>query len=139
MAGRRTQTTSFATIALMLMFLASVDAASDNNGEYSPCSDTTVARSDGFSLGFAFAGETSFFFNRTQQLSPCDSRLRLSSSNSQFALFRPKVDEISLLTVNSTTSLVSSLSLSLRFAFSLGFKLCIFLEWKITICIIPYF
>ncbi|KAF3950846.1 hypothetical protein CMV_023447, partial [Castanea mollissima] len=82
----------------------SVDAASDNNVDYSPCSDTTVARSDGFSLGFAFAGEASFVFNTTQQLSPCDSRLRLSSSNSLFALFRPKVDEISLLTVNSTTS-----------------------------------
>ena len=129
MAVRRTQTTSFATITLILMVLVSVDAASDNNGQYSPCGDTTVARSDGFSLGFAFAGKTSFYFNTTQQLSPCDSRLGLSSSNSLFALFRPKVDEISLLTVNSTTSLVSSLSLSLslslRFAFSLGFKLCV--------------
>ena len=127
MAVRRTQTTSFATITLILMVLVSVDAASDNNGQYSPCGDTTVARSDGFSLGFAFAGKTSFYFNTTQQLSPCDSRLGLSSSNSLFALFRPKVDEISLLTVNSTNSLVSSLSLSLslRFAFSLGFKLCV--------------
>lgn len=105
MAVRRAQTTSFATITLILMVLVSVDAASDNNGQYSPCGDTTVARSDGFSLGFAFAGKTSFYFNTTQQLSPCDSRLGLSSSNSLFAIFRPKVDEISLLTVNSTTSL----------------------------------
>ena len=28
----------------------------------SPCSDMTVVGSDGFSLGFAFAGKTSFFF-----------------------------------------------------------------------------
>ena len=46
-------------------FLVSVNVASGNNGEYSSCSDTMVARSDGFSLGFAFAGKTSFFFNTT--------------------------------------------------------------------------
>ncbi|KAK9993465.1 hypothetical protein SO802_023168 [Lithocarpus litseifolius] len=92
----------------MLMALVSIDAASDNNGQYSPCADTTMARSNEFSLGLNFAGKTSFYFNTTQQLSPCDSRLRLSSSNSLFALFRPKVDEISLLTVNSTTSLGNS-------------------------------
>ncbi|RRT39681.1 hypothetical protein B296_00045999 [Ensete ventricosum] len=37
-------------------------------------------------------------------LSPCDSRLSLSSRGAQLAVFRPKVDEISLLTVNTTTN-----------------------------------
>ncbi|THU46872.1 hypothetical protein C4D60_Mb09t09510 [Musa balbisiana] len=38
------------------------------------------------------------------QLSPCDSRLSLSSRGAQLAVFRPKVDEISLLTVNTATN-----------------------------------
>ncbi|XP_030457950.1 uncharacterized protein LOC115678682 [Syzygium oleosum] len=75
----------------------------DTNGVYSPCQDTTVQRSDGFSFAIAFAPRTSFFYNGTQQLSPCDSRLSLSSAGSQIALFRPKVDEISLLTINTSS------------------------------------
>ncbi|KAI6673959.1 hypothetical protein NL676_001865, partial [Syzygium grande] len=52
----------------------------DTNGVYSPCQDTTV-----------------------QSSPPCDSRLSLSSAGSQIALFRPKVDEISLLTINTSS------------------------------------
>lgn len=78
----------------------------DNNHVYSPCRDTTVQKDDGFTFGIAFASKTSFFLNNNAslQLSPCDKRLSLSNSNSQLSLFRPKVDEISLLTINTTSS-----------------------------------
>ncbi|XP_051152325.1 uncharacterized protein LOC127266211 [Andrographis paniculata] len=79
-----------------------LEAASDTNNVYSPCTDTAVQRSDGFTFGIAFAAVTAFF-NNNVQLSPCDSRLSLSSANSQISVFRPKVDEISLLTVNTSS------------------------------------
>jgi len=103
---RRTPTMSFTTIAAILAAAIAVlsVSASDNNRVYSPCLDTTVARSDGFTFGIAFAAKNSFLYNSTLQLSPCDSRLHLSTANSQIAVFRPKVDEISLLTVNSSSS-----------------------------------
>ncbi|XP_020271122.1 uncharacterized protein LOC109846307 [Asparagus officinalis] len=68
-----------------------------------PCADAKVQRFDGFTFGIAFASKDSFFSGQTQ-LSPCDKRLSLSSNGAQIAVFRPKVDEISLLTINSTTS-----------------------------------
>lgn len=77
--------------------------SSDNNHMYSPCGDTKVERSDGFTFAIAFASRSSFFLNNSQQLSPCDRRLSLSSSTSQIAVFRPKVDEISLLTINTSS------------------------------------
>ncbi|GAB2272633.1 hypothetical protein Dimus_007455 [Dionaea muscipula] len=86
----------FATIPILIY-------GGDTNHVYSPCSDTTVQRGDGFTFGIAFASRSSFFFNGSVQLSPCDRRLSLSSSNSQLAVFRPKVDEISLLTINAST------------------------------------
>jgi hypothetical protein len=48
-------------------------------------------------------------------LFPYDSRLHLSTAKSQIVVFWTKGDEISLLTVNSSSSLVNSLSLSLGF------------------------
>ncbi|KAF3442762.1 hypothetical protein FNV43_RR16679 [Rhamnella rubrinervis] len=90
------------TLILLLVTVGSV-VASDTNHVYGPCSDTKVERSDGFTFGIVFASRNSFFLNATQQLSPCDRRLTLSNSNSQIAVFRPKVDEISLLTVNSSS------------------------------------
>ncbi|KAK6136818.1 hypothetical protein DH2020_029441 [Rehmannia glutinosa] len=57
---------------------------------------------DGFTFGLVFSSRDSFFFNHTQ-LSPCDRRLSLSGNSGQLAVFRPKVDEISLLSINSTT------------------------------------
>ncbi|XP_043722692.1 uncharacterized protein LOC122669878 [Telopea speciosissima] len=89
-------------IALVLTMMVLVDAA-NTNPVYQPCSDTTVQTGDGFTFGIAFASRTSFFYNHSQ-LSPCDRRLSLSSANSQLALFRPKVDEISLLTINTTSN-----------------------------------
>uniref|UniRef100_A0A7N0UUY3 Expp1 protein n=1 Tax=Kalanchoe fedtschenkoi TaxID=63787 RepID=A0A7N0UUY3_KALFE len=94
----------FPTILLPIFaVLVSSIHAGDTNRIYSPCTDTTIQKSDGFTFGIAFAPRTSFVFNNTLQLSPCDSRLSLSSANSQLAVFRPKVDEISLLTVNTST------------------------------------
>lgn len=77
----------------------------DNNHVYYPCKDTTIQRNDGFTFGLAFASRSSFFPNNNNsvQLSPCDKRLSLSTSNSQVAVFRPKVDEISLLTINTSS------------------------------------
>lgn len=103
------------TVMLLLAMVGSIGAG-DTNHAYLPCSDTKVAKSDGFTFAIAFASRNSFFFNNTLQLSPCDRRLSLPNSNSQIAVFRPKVDEISLLTVNSSSfSPVISLSLSLSY------------------------
>ncbi|XP_020203422.1 uncharacterized protein LOC109788969 [Cajanus cajan] len=89
---------------LMLMLTLSVVAADTNtNRVYQPCADARIKRSDGFTFGIAFSSRDSFFYNQSLQLSPCDRRLSLASSNSQLALFRPKVDEISLLTINTST------------------------------------
>lgn len=90
--------TQMVVIAVM-MFVA--DGA-DKNEVFSPCSDAQVQKLDGFTFGLAFSTMESFFFNQTQ-LSPCDQRLSLSSKNAQLALFRPKVDQISFLTINSST------------------------------------
>jgi hypothetical protein len=87
-------------VVAMTSFMAS--SSSDNNHVYSPCADTTVSRSDGFTFGIAFASMDSFTYNKTL-LSPCDSRLSLSQKNAQLSVFRPKVDEISLLTINTSS------------------------------------
>jgi len=91
-----------AVAAAAALLLASLAAGDDHNGVYDPCADTTVRRGDGFTLGVAFAGRDAFFSGGVQ-LSPCDSRLGLAN-RAQVALFRPKVDEISLLTINSSSS-----------------------------------
>lgn len=95
-----------AVLRVAVTFLAVVTvavSAGDTNNVYQPCADTKVQRFDGFTFGIAFASKESFFFNQTQ-LSPCDRRLPLSSNGGQLSVFRPKVDEISLLTINTTTS-----------------------------------
>ncbi|KAL6894581.1 hypothetical protein ACP4OV_008679 [Aristida adscensionis] len=93
--------TRLAALALAVLCLARAAAARDTNGVYEPCSDARIQRGDGFTFGVAFASYGAFF-SGTTQLSPCDRRLGLASS-AQLAVFRPKVDEISLLTVNTTT------------------------------------
>uniref|UniRef100_A0A0A9DZ87 Uncharacterized protein n=1 Tax=Arundo donax TaxID=35708 RepID=A0A0A9DZ87_ARUDO len=87
-------------LAVAVCCLAQV-AARDTNGVFEPCSDARIQRGDGFTFGVAFAGYSSFFSGPTQ-LSPCDRRLSLAST-AQLTVFRPTVDEISLLTVNTTT------------------------------------
>ncbi|GFQ03847.1 hypothetical protein PHJA_002528500 [Phtheirospermum japonicum] len=91
--------TLFLIITMIMMVLVH---AEDTNHVFDPCSDAKVQRSDGFTFGLAFSSRNSFFFNQTQ-LSPCDRRLSLSGNGGQLAVFRPKVDEISLLTINTTT------------------------------------
>lgn len=90
---------------MMIMLTVAVfivtEASDDTNKVFQPCSDTKIQRSDGFTFGIAFSSRESFFNNKSQ-LSPCDRRLSLSSSGSQLSIFRPKVDEISLLTINTT-------------------------------------
>lgn len=87
-------------VAIMMMMLVADGA--DKNKIFSPCSDARIQRLDGFTFGLAFSSKESFTFNNTQ-LSPCDQRLALQSKQSQLALFRPKVDQISLLTINSSS------------------------------------
>ncbi|OVA07180.1 hypothetical protein BVC80_1289g101 [Macleaya cordata] len=91
-------------MVMIMMMVVVVDGSENTNRVYQPCSDTKIQRSDGFSFGIAFSSRDSFYYNQSQQLSPCDGRLSLSSpnSNSKLALFRPKVDEISLLTINTS-------------------------------------
>ncbi|XP_006651640.2 uncharacterized protein LOC102702926 [Oryza brachyantha] len=88
-------------VGLALASLASLAAAGDGNGVYDPCSDARIQRGDGFSFGIAFANAAAFY-SGSVELSPCDRRLNLASP-AQLAVFRPKVDEISLLTINTTT------------------------------------
>ena len=84
-----------------LLTVLSVGARANTNTVYSPCTDTTVLKNDGFTLGLAIASNRSFFLSRIQ-FSPCDLRLQDRLRDSKIALFRPKVDEISLLIVNHT-------------------------------------
>lgn len=101
----RSQAAAAVAIFLAVMMAGSSEAG-DHNAVFSPCSDATVRRRDGFTFGIAFSNLDSFYLNqnRTLQLSPCDGRLSLSSGGAQLAVFRPKVDEISLLTVDTTTN-----------------------------------
>lgn len=88
-------------LALALAFAASLasPAAGDTNRVYDPCTDAKIQRGDGFTFGLAFAANGAFYSGSTQ-LSPCDRRL---TQLSQLSVFRPMVDEISLLTINTTT------------------------------------
>ncbi|ERN03833.1 hypothetical protein AMTRI_Chr05g65190 [Amborella trichopoda] len=88
---------------VIIAMVAIVAMADDNNNVFQPCEDAKIQKSDGFTFGIAFSLRPSFFVNDTTQLSPCDRRLSLSTSNAQLAIFRPKVDQISLLTINTTT------------------------------------
>ncbi|KAF3959765.1 hypothetical protein ACB098_08G090800 [Castanea mollissima] len=89
---------------MMMMLMKTLDAA-NTNGLYQPCGDTKIQRSDGFTFGIAFSTKDSFYYNQnlSHQLSPCDRRLSLATINSQLAVFRPKVDDISLLTINTSS------------------------------------
>ncbi|KAM0924778.1 hypothetical protein ACQ4PT_004705 [Festuca glaucescens] len=98
-----TTTSRWAAAVLVAAFLlaAAAFAREDTNGVYEPCADATVQRGDGFTFGVVFAGHDAFTSGGVQ-LSPCDSRLKLTEARAPVALFRPTVDEISLLTVNAS-------------------------------------
>ncbi|XP_047339082.1 uncharacterized protein LOC124942596 [Impatiens glandulifera] len=93
-------TTIFLIIWAMIMMIKS--DAFDTNDVFSPCLDAKVQKWDGFTFGLAFSSKESFFFNQTQ-LSPCDKRLPLSEKSAKLAVYRPKIDEISLLTIDGDT------------------------------------
>ncbi|KAK6916495.1 hypothetical protein RJ641_019356 [Dillenia turbinata] len=87
----------------MMLLTRMVVNAKDTNPVYDPCSDAKVQRWDGFSFGIAFSSKESFFKDQIQ-LSPCDGRLPLAgSSNAALAVFRPKVDQLSLLSIDAKT------------------------------------
>lgn len=88
-------------MTMMMMMMKSYAYADDTNIIFSPCDDAKVKKGDGFTFGLAFSTKESFFLDQTQ-LSPCDSRLALATKNAKLAIFRPKVDEISLLSIDST-------------------------------------
>ncbi|KAL6494751.1 hypothetical protein OROGR_031551 [Orobanche gracilis] len=100
MVGRCISLVLMTTTTMVMMVLVNGD---DTNRVFNPCSDAKVQKRDGFTFGISFSSRDSFFFNRTQ-LSPCDPRLSLSGKSAQLAVFRPKVDEISLLTINTSST-----------------------------------
>ncbi|KAJ0028558.1 hypothetical protein Pint_36191 [Pistacia integerrima] len=114
------------TILFLLLLTTSslLVESGDTNHVYLPCSDTKVQIDDGFTFAIAFAQRTSFIYNNSLQLSPCDRRLALSSANSQIAVFRPKVDEISLLTINTSSFSPVTFSPSLQLSFSYSYCFC---------------
>lgn len=89
------------TTMMIMIVMKGAKAFGDSNNVFDPCSDTKVQKNDGFTFGLAFSSKDSFFSNQVQ-LSPCDSRLSLASGKAKLAMFRPKVDVISLLTINSS-------------------------------------
>ncbi|XP_020594914.1 uncharacterized protein LOC110035018 [Phalaenopsis equestris] len=107
-------TLAVAVEILSLCLVLILADARDENHVFQPCEDAKIQRWDGFTFGLAFSDRDSFFFNGTQ-LSPCDSRLSLANKGAQLAVFRPKVDEISLLTINTTTSFAPVRSISVPF------------------------
>lgn len=107
---------SLSLFVVIINLISLGESISDTNNVYSPCADALVQRSDGFTFGIAFADRSAFFINGSVQLSPCDHRISLSTSNSQLASFRPKVDEISLLTI-STSNFMPVLLLFLTWNF----------------------
>ena len=99
------QTLTLLVVALTIAgggFNRAAALGGNTNNVYSPCSDTRIQRSDGFTFGIAFSSRASFFLNQTVLLSPCDRRLTLAAMNSQLSIFRPKIDEISLLSINTS-------------------------------------
>ncbi|XP_047092727.1 uncharacterized protein LOC124704506 [Lolium rigidum] len=101
MAATSMRAAAVVVAALLLAAAAAASAREDTNGVYEPCADATVQRGDGFTFGVVFAGRDAFS-NGGVQLSPCDGRLKLADARVPVALFRPTVDEISLLTVNAS-------------------------------------
>ncbi|MED6168382.1 hypothetical protein PIB30_011003 [Stylosanthes scabra] len=101
--------TCFLMMIMVAMFVTTTYAAGDTNNVYSPCLDAKVKTGDGFTFGIAFASDKqSFFQGNGPQLSPCDRRLDLAANGATVAAFRPKVDEISLLTILRNDTTVSS-------------------------------
>ncbi|XWS54853.1 hypothetical protein CRYUN_Cryun10bG0125300 [Craigia yunnanensis] len=65
-------------VGIMTMSMMIAAIADDTNGVFSPCEDSEVQKSDGFTFGLAFSKKEFFFFDNIQ-LSPCDNRFALAS------------------------------------------------------------
>ncbi|KAG8097671.1 hypothetical protein GUJ93_ZPchr0013g36228 [Zizania palustris] len=128
MASASAPPPSLLLVAMALAALAWMAAAGDSNGAYDPCSDARIQRGDGFTFGIAFASAGALYPGPVQ-LSPCDRRLNLASSSAQLATFRPKVDEISLLTINTTTGFNPASSGGYMVAFAVS-SFTLVLEFK---------
>ncbi|KAJ9561216.1 hypothetical protein OSB04_006376 [Centaurea solstitialis] len=93
--------TKIMIFTVMAMMMAMAVRCLDTNNVFNPCSDAKVKSRDGFTFGFAFSSKESFF-DKQIQLSPCDRRLALGGTDARLAVFRPKVDELTYLTINRT-------------------------------------
>ncbi|KAF3529670.1 hypothetical protein DY000_02039836 [Brassica cretica] len=92
---------------------SSLTSAGDENHVYSPCSDFT-ARSAMDYFWNCLHGERFFLWYQSfrsvfsmrslSPLAPCDRRRLSLNGNFELVLFRPKVDEITLLTINTSSS-----------------------------------
>ena len=89
------------TETLVTMALILVAEGMDTNDVYSPCLDANIQRSDEFTFCVAFSSKEPFFQDQIQ-FSPCDKRLALTLKVAQLAMFRPKVDQLTFLTIHST-------------------------------------
>ncbi|KAL8143596.1 hypothetical protein V2J09_016628 [Rumex salicifolius] len=75
-------------IALMTLLVWSASptaSVEDTNAVYSPCTDTTIKRLDGFTLGLAFSSRDKFFFKRSCPLEIPVSGYLLQGPNSPFS------------------------------------------------------
>jgi hypothetical protein len=117
--------------ALLLAAAAAASAREDTNGVYEPCADATVQRGDGFTFGVVFAGRDAFSSGGVQ-LSPCDGRLKLADARVPVALFRPTIDEISLLTVNASDA---NALVSLLFFFAAFRISCLIGNFPACLCV----
>ncbi|GAQ81596.1 hypothetical protein KFL_000850120 [Klebsormidium nitens] len=87
--------------AILLLSLV-LGAFADDNPVYNPCGDApAVARGDGFTFAVALGSDPTFWHG----LSPCDPNLvqvpEILPSGTSMAVFRPKVDELSLIRFNN--------------------------------------
>nr|VDD35643.1 unnamed protein product [Brassica oleracea] len=88
------------TTIMIMMMVNNLAGALENKVRYSPCSDTQISKRDGFTVGVAISSREAFFLDQVQ-LPPCHSRLGLAVKMAPLALFRPNVDEISLLSIDT--------------------------------------
>ncbi|CAF1955898.1 unnamed protein product [Brassica napus] len=97
---------------MIMMMVNNLAGALENKVRYSPCSDTQISKRDGFTVGVAISSREAFFLDQVQ-LPPCHSRFGLAVKMAPLALFRPNVDEISLLSIDTSTLKPVSLSLAI--------------------------
>ncbi|XP_024536158.1 uncharacterized protein LOC9645484 [Selaginella moellendorffii] len=97
-------------LALLPIAVILVDAA-DNNPVFNPCRQLLpVGGKDSISIAVGYTGAPSVWYNNSDpslnQLSPCDNALVAKMpANSRVAVFRPLLDQISMLRTNNASYL----------------------------------